>query len=285
MRITIIGSTGQLGSDLCLRLNADITCPSHPELPIDPATDFGSYLDSARPDTVINCAAYNFVDRAETEPQAAFNINTWGVRSLALACESRSVRLVHFSTDYVFGLDEARQTPYSETDAPGPVSVYGLSKLAGEYFVRALCRNHLVVRTCGLFGRKAARKGNFVDTMLRLAAEGKPLRVVEDQVCTPTSTADLASAVVPLLDKGAQGLIHYTNAGSTTWHKLARTIFEMKKMQVEVRAVTSRDYNAPARRPRYSVLSCDRCVTLGAPPPRPWQEALAEYLKNGERGA
>jgi dTDP-4-dehydrorhamnose reductase len=278
MRITIIGSTGQVGSDLCLRLKGDIARPSHADLPLDPGTDFGVYLDSARPDTVINCAAYNFVDQAEAEPEAAFNTNAWGVRNLANACESRGIWLVHFSTDYVFGLDENRQTPYTEDDAPGPVSVYGLSKLAGEYLVQALCHNHLVIRTCGLFGHKASKKGNFIETMLRLAREGKPLRVVDDQVCTPTSTADLAAATVALLEKGARGLFHYTNSGSTTWHSLARTIFDLKNMPVDVRAVTSREYARPARRPAYSVLSCDRFVSLGLPGPRPWQEALAQYL-------
>ena len=142
----------------------------------------------AAPDVVVNCAAYNFVDKAESEPDAAFAVNAWGVRDLARVCRDLDCVLVHFSTDYVFGLDSGRARPYAETDAPGPVSVYGLSKLAGEYLVRALCPRHFVIRTCGLYGvwGSGGKGGNFVETMLRVAGQGKPLRVVDDQICTPS---------------------------------------------------------------------------------------------------
>src|SRR5439155_20410681 len=134
------------------------------------------------------CAAYNFVDKAETEPEAAFAVNAWGVRELAKACTAAGTKLVHFSTDYVFGLDAGRAEPLTENDPPGPVSVYGLSKLAGEYVVRAALPNHLVIRTCGLYGvwGSGGKGTNFVETMLRLAAEGKRLPVVNDQRCTPS---------------------------------------------------------------------------------------------------
>src|SRR5262249_42867794 len=153
-------------------------------------------------------------DRAESEPAAAFAVNAWGVRELAVVCRDRSATLVHFSSDYVFGLDESRRTPYAETDAPGPVSVYGLSKLAGEYLLRGLCPRHLIVRTCGLYGvwGSGGKGGNFVETMLRLAGEGKPLRVVADQFCTPSYTVDVAAAVVALLAAGRTGLYQVTNA-------------------------------------------------------------------------
>src|SRR5262249_53364698 len=150
----------------------------------------------------------NFVDRAETEPAAACAVNAWGAGDLAAMCDRLGCALVHFSTDYVFGLDRDRRTPYVEADAPGPLSIYGLSKLAGEHQVRGRCRRHLVVRTCGLYGARGqgGKGGNFVETMLRLAAEGKPLRVVADQFCTPTSTTDLAAAVVRLVTAGCFGL-------------------------------------------------------------------------------
>src|SRR5262249_48336234 len=140
-------------------------------------------LSSLRPDVVVNCAAYNFVDKAEAEPNDAFAVNAAGVRNLALVCRDLDCLLVHFSTDYVFGLEADRRTPWAETDAPGPVSVYGLSKLTGEYLVRFICPRHFVVRTCGLYGvwGSGGKGGNFVETMLRVAGMGKPLRVVADQ--------------------------------------------------------------------------------------------------------
>jgi dTDP-4-dehydrorhamnose reductase len=238
-----------------------------------------------RPDVVVNCAAYNFVDRAEAEPEAAFAVNAWGVRQLALACRDRGCLLVHFSTDYVFGLDEARATPYREDDAPGPVSAYGLSKLAGEYLVRALCPRHVVVRTCGLYGvwGSGGKGGNFVETMLRLAGQGKPLRVVADQVCTPSYAADMADATAALLRNGRPGLYHLTNAGACSWHEFAAAVFELAGVRADLTAITSDEYGAPARRPRYSVLARGACDALGLPSPRPWREALAAYLNERRR--
>src|SRR5262249_53174380 len=155
-------------------------------------------LDEHRPHVVVNCAAYNLVDKSESEPDVAFTVNAFGPRLLAKLCAEREATLVHFSTDHVFGVDSARTTPWTEADAPGPVSVYGASKLAGEHFVRAICSKHVVIRTCGLYGvwGSGGKGTNFVETMLRLAGQGKPLRVVADQRCTPTYTVDLAEAVV-----------------------------------------------------------------------------------------
>src|SRR5262249_8549339 len=170
-------------------------------------------LLQVRPKVVVNCAAYNFVDKAESEPLAAFAVNAWGVRALAQICRDLDCSLVHFSTDYVFGLDTARGSPYRETDAPGPASVYGLSKLAGEYLVRFICPKHFVIRTCGLYGvwGSGGKGGNFVETMLRLAGQGKPLRVVADQQCTPSYTVDIASAAAALIQTERFGLYHLTN--------------------------------------------------------------------------
>src|SRR5262249_41359675 len=151
-------------------------------------------IADVRPDVVINCAAYNFVDKAESEPEAAFAVNAFGARDLARLCAQRECTLVHFSTDYVFGLDSNRTAPWREDDPPEPVSAYGTSKLTGEYFIRSICARHVVIRTCGLYGVSGSggKGGNFVETMLRLAGQGKPLRVVADQHCTPTYTVDLA---------------------------------------------------------------------------------------------
>jgi dTDP-4-dehydrorhamnose reductase len=221
------------------------------------------------------------VDRAESEPEAAFATNVWGVRHLAMICRDLGCVLVHFSSDYVFGLDKDRRRPYAETDAPGPINVYGLSKLAGEYLVRSLCPRHFVIRTCGLYGvwGSGGKGGNFVETMLRRAGEGKPLRVVADQVLTPSYTADIAAATASLVQTGRFGLYHVTNAGCCSWYEFARTIFELAQVQADVLPITTQEYGAPARRPGYSVLAMEAYQALGLPPLRPWKEALRAYLE------
>jgi dTDP-4-dehydrorhamnose reductase len=188
--------------------------------------------------------------------------------------------LVHFSTDYVFGLEEARTTPLTETDAPGPVSIYGLSKLAGEYLVRSLCQRHLVIRTCGLYGvwGTGGKGGNFVETMLRLAGQRKPVRVVDDQRCTPSFTADVAEATAAMIATRAHGLWHVTNSGDCSWYEFAKEILRATGAKADLTPITSGEFGAPARRPAYSVLSNERLLTAGVTIPRPWKQALAAYL-------
>jgi dTDP-4-dehydrorhamnose reductase len=280
VKYAVLGATGQLGRDLCPLLPGDVTRLTRQDVDLTRPETIRNVLGGLRPDVVVNCAAYNLVDRAESEPEAAFAVNAWGVRHLAAVCRELDCTLVHFSTDYVFGLDTSRRTPYGETDAPGPLSVYGLSKLAGEYVVRALCPRHVVIRTCGLYGRwgSGGKGGNFVETMLRRAPEGKPLRVVSDQVCAPSYTVDVAAATVALLGTGRYGLCHVTNAGETSWFEFARTIFEMTGGQADLSAITSAEYGAAARRPGYSVLGMGAYERLALAPVRPWREALAAYL-------
>lgn len=285
MRYAILGAAGQLGRDLCPRLVGEVVPLTRQQADLTRPDSLRATLDAVRPDVVVNCAAYNFVDKAETEPEAAFAVNAWGVRALATVCRDLDVTLVHISSDYVFGLDQTRHTPYSEADAPGPVSVYGLSKLAGEYLVRALCPKHLIVRTCGLYGiwGSGGKGTNFVETMLRLAGQGKSLRVVADQVCTPSFTVDVAAAVAFLLDRGCTGLYHITNAGSCSWYQFAQAIFQQAGVGADVAPTTSKEYGAPASRPSYSVLATDRFRALGLPTLRPWQEALVAYLHERQR--
>jgi dTDP-4-dehydrorhamnose reductase len=280
LKYAVLGAAGQLGRDFCPRLAGEVVPLTRADADLAQRGSLRNLLNSLRPDIVINCAAYNLVDRAEDEPDAAFAVNAWAVRELAAACNERGAVLVHFSTDHVFGLDAERRAPYAEDDAPGPVSVYGLSKLSGEYLVRVLCPRHFVVRTCGLYGARGSggKGGNFVETMLRLAGERRSLRVVSDQVCTPTSTVDLASAVVSLLETGTYGLYHVTNAGACSWHEFARTIFELEGLDVNLTAIGTAAFGAKAQRPAYSVLDAAAYRKLGLPALRPWQEALAAYL-------
>ncbi|MBC8117379.1 MAG: dTDP-4-dehydrorhamnose reductase, partial [Candidatus Saccharimonas sp.] len=238
-------------------------------------------LDAARPTHVINCAAYNLVDKAEDEPEAAHRVNSIGPRNLAEWCAARGAVLMHISTDYVFGADRTRQMPLGEADPTGPVSVYGQSKLEGELAVRSLCPRHFVVRTCGLYGHRAARdKGNFVETMLRLGRERPELRIVGDQRCTPTSTADLARALVSLLQTDAFGLYHATNTGDCSWFEFACEIFRLANIPVKTTPMTAAEYGAKARRPDYSVLDCSKLANVLDRPMPSWQDALARYLAN-----
>jgi dTDP-4-dehydrorhamnose reductase len=161
------------------------------------------------------------------------------------------------------------------------VSAYGLSKLAGEYFVRSLCPKHFVIRTCGLYGRggRGGKGDNFVEKMLRLAQAGKPLRVVADQFCTPSYTADVAESTIALVQTGEYGLYHLTNSGFCSWYEFAGAIFTIQGLKPEVTAIGSADLAAPARRPTYSVLGMEACARLALRQPRPWTEALAAYLQ------
>ncbi len=279
MRYAVIGAAGQLGRDLCPRLDGEVIPLTREQADLTRPDLVSATLTELKPDVVINCAAYNFVDKAETEPEAAFAVNAWGVRTLARVCRDLGCLLVHFSTDYVFGL-EVRDVPFREGEAPGPVSVYGLSKLAGEYLVRQVNPRHLLLRTCGLYGvwGSGGKGGNFVETMLRLAGQGRPLRVVADQRCTPTYTADLAAGTVGLLRSGREGLFHVTNSGSCSWHEFASAIFEIAGVRADLTAISSQEFNAPARRPPFSVLAPDALLAAGLPPLRPWRAALAAYL-------
>jgi dTDP-4-dehydrorhamnose reductase len=281
VKYAVLGAAGQLGRDLCTLLPGEVAPLTRDRADLARPGSLRSLLQEMHPDVVVNCAAYNLVDRAEDEPDAAFAVNAWGVRELAGACRDLDCLLVHFSTDYVFGLDEQRTTPYAETDAPGPVSVYGLSKLVGEYLVRSLCPRHLVVRTCGLYGvwGSGGKGGNFVETMLRLAGEGKTPTVVADQVCTPSYTVDVAGATVALLRRGAVGLYHVTNAGCCSWNEFAAAVFALSGVQTNPTPTTTKEFGRPARRPGYSVLGGAAIGALGFPPLRPWREALAAYLQ------
>ena len=279
--IAVIGAHGQLGSDL-MRLWGERAVPlTHADVEISDPASIEQTLGTLQPEYVVNCAAYNAVDRAEEEPAAAFAVNAFGPRTLARYCQSNGAAFLHVSTDYVFGGSSQDATPRTEEDRPEPTSVYGTSKLSGEYLVAQSCSRHFVVRTCGLYGNALDEsKGNFVRTMLRLAGERDELRVVNDQHCTPTSTADLARSIDALLATDAYGLYHATNSGQTTWFEFAQTIFRLTGKEIRVTPITSAEFAAPAARPSYSVLDCGKLERAAGAEMRSWEEALADYLND-----
>lgn len=279
MRIAVLGSAGQLGRDLCPRLPGEVIPLTRLHIDLAQPAGVSATLSALNLTALVNCAAYNFVDDAEAQPEAAFATNCWGVRALAAACRQLKIKLIHFSTDYVFGL-ENRSQPLTEDDPPGPVSIYGLSKLAGEYLVRSAAPQSLVIRTCGLYGvwGSGGKGGNFVETMLRLASSGKPLRIVSDQQCAPSYTVDVAAATAALIREDASGLYHVTNSQSCTWFEFASEIFRQAGLSPSLSPITSAEFGRPAKRPPYSVLSLQKLASTIIQTPRPWQAALAAYL-------
>ena len=278
MRVAVIGAKGQLGSDIVARLGAQAIPLAHSGIDISDATSVASALDRERPNAVINCAAYNFVDKAESERDAAMLTNRRGPGLLADYCREHDLKLVHVGTDYVYD-GRTGSTPWTEEDEPLPISTYASSKYAGEQLVRAHCPRHFVVRTCGLYGRNAMHgKGNFVETMLRLGRERPELKVVGDQRCTPTSTANLASAILDLVKTDEYGLYHATNSGSCSWFQFASEIMRLAGLKATVSSITTAEYGARARRPSYSVLDCSKLERVVGWKMPSWQEALGRYL-------
>jgi dTDP-4-dehydrorhamnose reductase len=280
MRVALVGAAGQLGTALAAsQAPGDVIFPlTHADVEIRDPASVDAALSATAADCVMNAAAYNFVDRAEDEPELAHAVNAVGPQNLARWCARHDVALVHVSTDYVFS-GGARGTPYVETDQPTPASAYARSKLAGEEFVQSECPSHYVVRTCGLYGRaQSAGKGNFVRTMLKAASEGRALRVVDDQHCTPSFATDVAAAIWHLLRTGRFGLYHVTNEGATTWYGFAREIFRIAGVDANLTAILSPDFPQKAKRPAYSVLDCSKlAATIGDGLPN-WQDALARYV-------
>lgn len=280
MTTLILGCRGQLGTAF-RRLLPDAVSWSREHADLSRSETLREAVRHAKPDVVLNCAAYNAVDQAERDAASAFGVNALAVRELALACRDVGATLVHFSTNYVYGLETARAAPYAEADAPGPISAYGVSKLTGEYFVRSICPMHLVIRTCGVFGPidHPTAPWNFIEKLLARARQGEKLRVVNDQIGTPTAAADLAEGALNLLRAGACGLRHFTNAGACSWHEFALAVLRLAGIDRPIEAVSSGAVQALARRPAYSVLDCAAYDRLGLTPRRRWQEALEQYLE------
>ncbi len=277
----IVGASGQLGVELVRELRrrgSEVTGYDRVHLDITDLAAVERAVADCVPDVIFNCAAYNQVDVAEKDPHTALAVNGLGVRNLALASRQWDARLVHFSTDYVF--DGTAGRPYVETDATHPLSAYAVSKLTGEQYAQAYLDNALVVRTSGVFGPagRHTRRGNFVELMLRLAHEGRPIRVVEDHVASPTFAPLLASRTLDLLERRESGVFHIGGGAAISWFQYAQLIFSVAGLQPELHATSEREYRTPARRPRYSALKNARMEALGIEPMPPLAEAVSDYF-------
>jgi dTDP-4-dehydrorhamnose reductase len=279
--ILLTGASGQVGWELRRTLAAlgDVVAPSRAELDLARPDSLREVVRALAPALIVNPAAYTGVDAAEREPDLARAINAAAPGVLAEEAAHLGAPLVHFSTDYVF--DGAKRTPYDEEDTPNPLSAYGESKLAGERLARERCTRAMVIRVAALFGiaRSAGKGGtNFVETMLRAAAAGRPLRVVVDQTTGPSYTVHVARSVWRLVAGAPAGTYHVTAHGQTTWYDFAREIFRREGLTPALTGVSAAEFGAPAKRPAYSVLGHRALRALGHPEPPAWMDGLDAYL-------
>ncbi|MGE5215779.1 MAG: dTDP-4-dehydrorhamnose reductase [Chloroflexota bacterium] len=277
-RIAILGSTGQLGTELVDVLRQDdkfdVLALSHAEADCANAKAVYDVLISAGPRIVVNCAASVRVDDCEDHPEDAFRVNAAGALNVARACTALDALCVYISTDYVF--DGAKATPYVEPDPAFPVNVYGVSKLAGECLVRQAAPRWLIVRTASLFGKTGARGkgGNFVETVIARAKAGETLKVVNDVRMSPTYARDAATGLAALLDLETTGIVHLTNDGACSWYEFAQLALKLMALSAPLIPISSGQYLNRARRPANSALRSERFLVKL----RPWQEGLKAYL-------
>jgi len=288
VKALITGAGGQLAAELEKSAPREwsVTALSRSQLDIGDEVAVDHAVSSLRPDLILNAAAYTAVDRAESEPDAAWRTNRDGAGHLAAAAARVGSRMVHVSTDFVF--DGRQGRPYRPDDEPRPLGIYGASKLAGENAALVACPGALVVRTAWVY---AAGGRNFLNTMLRLMSQGGEVRVVADQIGTPTSAAGLARALWGLARREASGLRHYTNAGAASWYDFAVAIAEEARIagllreEVRVRPITTSEYPTPAVRPSFSLLDCTAAwEELGEPAPH-WRAALRDVFRDHSAAA
>lgn len=281
MKILILGHKGMLGSDLVsmLSISHDVTGKDIEDFDISSARDCRDIILGSGPDVVVNVAAYTNVDSCETNREECFSVNAEGVKNVALICQDRGIKIVHFSTDYVF--DGTKGSPYLEDDVCNPINIYGESKMQGELYLKEVSDNFILLRTAWLYGKNGK---NFVRTILEKARNVKKLEVVDDQTGSPTYTVDLAAAVRVLVEGNHTGVFHVTNRGKCSWYEFALKALEYAGItDVEVEPVKSDRFVREALRPQHSVLSCKKFLDVTQKILRFWQIALNDYVSRMER--
>jgi dTDP-4-dehydrorhamnose reductase len=278
MKILLLGHKGMLGNDLLaqMRFHHEVVGMDKEEIDITSADDCARAVENTAPQIIINAAAYTNVDGCETAKEECFAVNAEAVKNIAEACSNKNIRIVHFSTDYVF--NGTGSAPYKEDEKCDPINTYGASKLAGEHYLQTLAQNYIIIRTAWLYG---ANGKNFVQTILEKAKTTPRLTVVDDQLGSPTHTKDLAVAVDLLIEKNAQGIFHVTNRGSCSWYQFAVKILQEAGIDdVEVSPIKSDQFPSPAKRPAYSVMSMQKFIQATGKAMQPWQLGLQDYLES-----
>lgn len=279
MRILVIGANGQLGSDIVKMLHSEEVIPlTHKEIEVAEEVSVRRAIKLHNPHVVINTAAYHKAGDCERNEVKSFKVNAIGAKNLANVCKEKEAILVYISTDYVF--DGEKKIPYIESDPPRPLNTYGISKLAGEYYIRYIWPKHFIIRTSGLYGsaKCRAKGGNFVDLMLRLVQEQDEIQVVDNEVLTPTYTIDLALKIRDLIQTDYFGLYHITNNGACSWYEFAQKIFEFSGLKVNLKRTTQEKFGTEIKRPQYSVLRNYALEKIGMDDIRRWDEALKAFL-------
>lgn len=282
-KIALIGANGQLGSDIVSHFsNTDryqLTALTRADLDITNPEAVQRVLTSQPFDVIINSAAYVRVDDCQQNVELAFNINAIAALNIAKACRQLDALCVYISTDYVFRGD--RPNPYTESDIPDPINIYGTSKLTGEYLVRQTATRSLILRISSVFGKAGAsgKGGNFVETMIKKANAGNPIKVVNDIVMSPTYTYDVARLLDELLQSSTTGIIHGANAGSCSWHEFASQVLSLAQINHPIEAIPASAFPTQATRPMNSALTSDRLANLTDFKMRSWQEAIAAYIQ------
>lgn len=277
--VILIGATGMLGTDLHAELTKrgwNVIAPNRSDIDLEDVRTVESYFLFANPNWIINTAAYTAVDNAENDEFRANLINATGAFSLSRQSRFYKAGFIHISTDFVF--DGTKNSPYTEEDEPHPLSVYGKSKRQGEILVMNENLNSIIIRTSWLFG---ATGKCFPKTILRAALGNKPLKVVNDQVGSPTYTRDLAIAIVNIMEKDTPpGYYHIANKGQVSWYEFAKFVLEAYGVNYEIQSIPSSEWKAPAPRPKYSVLSTAKYESLEFPPLPDWKDAVKRFLQD-----
>ncbi len=282
MKVAVIGANGQLGTDIVARFaqHHQVVALTHDDIEITDIDNVNKILRDMRPDLVINTAAFHNVPVCEQQPEQAFRVNAIGALNLARVSTDLNSILVHFSTDYVF--DGKKKSPYLESDCTHPLNIYGLTKLDGETLIQNHAECCFVIRVSGIYGKTPCRAkgGNFVMTMLRLARERPEVRVVDDEVLTPTAVDVIAENTFELVQTEAFGLYHMTCQKSCSWYEFARVIFDELQLKTPLSACSSDAFPSSVKRPSYSVLDNHKLRAIELDRMPHWREALVNFLKN-----
>jgi dTDP-4-dehydrorhamnose reductase len=283
MKVALIGVNGQLGTDInrCFYENGiKVYGLKHKDIEVCDPERVNKSITKIDPDLVINTSAFHNVDSCEDEVMKAFEVNVLGVKNLVDICLKIDIPLIHFSTDYVF--DGTKNDMYIETDCPNPINIYGISKHSGELLISYKLQKYFIIRVSGLYGHagSSGKGGNFIELMIRLAKENKDIKVVNDQILTPTNTQDIVKKMLELIGLEEYGIYHMTNSGYCSWYDFAEEIFKLMDLKPKFEPVKSEVFGAKAKRPYFSVLDNKHLREEGLQDLRHWKLALKEYINN-----
>jgi dTDP-4-dehydrorhamnose reductase len=283
MKAAIIGANGQLGSDLAAEFGSrgwTVAGLTHEDIVVEEFGTVSDVVNALRPDVVLNTAAFHVVPRCEEDPVRAYRVNALGALNVARVCSGLDVPCVYYSTDYVF--DGAQRIPYTETDRPNPLNVYAVTKLAGEQYTLNYATKGVVLRVSGIYGRIPCRAkgGNFITTMIKASRVKPEVRVLTDEILSPTPTRAIAEKTVELLNHGATGLYHVASEGYCSWFEFARVVFDTLGLTTPLLQASVKDFPVTVRRPTYSALRNTRLASEGFRPMPGWRESLVDFLRS-----